>query len=464
MASAREPLAGADVAWLRMEQPTNLMMITGVLMFDKPLGFDTFKEVVEERMLIYDRFRQRVRNRRGSPYWEFDPYFDIDRHVHRTALPGAGGKAELQELTSDLMSTPLDFSKPLWQMHLVENYNGGGAVIIRLHHCIGDGIALIHVMISLADEYFDPSRVPSLAERDDEDGGRISRLLRPISKAVTSTLNTAEAVVDESASLLFNPKHLLKRAKQGMSIGAATSRLLLLPPDSDTHFRGDLSANKRAAWTDPVPLPTIKAIGQRVNAKINDVLVSVATGALRRYLLTRGDAVDEVSIRAVIPVNLRPLEQAHELGNRFGLVFLTLPVGIADPKDRLMEVKRRMDKIKGSSEAGVIFGLLQVAGSGPEEVQDQLVDMLGAKASAVLTNVPGPREQLHIADHALTNTMFWVPRAGTISLGLSILSYNGNVEFGVATDANLVSDPDTIVQAFQDEFQALRQEFLRDKP
>ncbi|NBC16806.1 MAG: wax ester/triacylglycerol synthase family O-acyltransferase [Bacteroidetes bacterium] len=461
MAADREPLDGADVAWLRMEQPTNLMMIAGVLIFDDPLQIDTLKEILAERMLIYDRFRQRVRNRRGTPYWEFDPHFDIDLHVHRTALPGAGGKPELQELSSDLMSTPLDFSKPLWQMHLVENYNGGSVVIVRMHHCIGDGIALIHVMISLADEYFDPSRVPSLAE-DDGRGGRISRLLRPITKAVTSTLDTAEAIVDEGVSLL-NPRHLLKRAKQGMSIGAATSRLLLLPPDSDTVFRGPLSANKRAAWSAPIPLPTIKAIGHRVDAKINDVLVSVATGALRRYLQAHDAPGEDVHIRAVIPVNLRPLEKAHELGNRFGLVFLTLPIGIAEPQARLMEVKRRMDRIKGSSEAGVIFGLLQVAGSGPEEVQEQLVDMLGAKASAVLTNVPGPQEELHIAGSTLTNVMFWVPRAGTVSLGLSILSYNRQVQFGVATDAALVDDPDTIVQAFEDEFEALKRQFLSGK-
>lgn len=455
---ARHDLAAADIAWLRMEQPTNLMMITGVFTFDAPMPVDIFKDLLEERLLIYDRFRQRVKGRRGTPYWEDDPHFDIDRHVHRTALPEPAGQAELQELASDLMSTPLDFSKPLWQMHLVENFDGGSAVVVRLHHCIGDGIALIHVMISMADEYFEQAN-GARTGREVTARSAVTRLFRPVAKAISNTVGAAEAVLDESVSLVFNPKHLLKRAKQGMSIGAATSRLLLLPSDSDTVFKGALSASKRVAWSQALPLATVKAIGHQVGAKINDVLVASVAGAVRRYLLTRGEGVEHVELRATIPVNLRPLSEAYKLGNHFGLVFLTLPVHIEDPVERLLETKRRMDKLKGSAEAGVIFGLLQLAGNGPEEVQRQLVDLLGAKASAVLTNVPGPREELHLRGRAISGIMFWVPRAGNLSLGISILSYAGDVRVGVATDAGLVANPDVLTGAFHEEFEALRKQF-----
>ena len=455
---ARHELAAADIAWLRMEQPTNLMMITGVLTFDAPMPVDVFKALLEERLLIYDRFRQRVKGRRGTPYWEDDPHFDIDRHVHRTTLPEPAGQAELQELTSDLMSSPLDFSKPLWQMHLVESYDGGSAVVVRLHHCIGDGIALIHVMISMADEYFAQSN-GTRSGREVTARNPVTRLLRPVAKAISNTVGAAEAVLDESVSLVFNPKHLLKRAKQGMSIGAATSRLLLLPSDTETVFKGELSASKQVAWSRALPLSTVKAIGHQVEAKINDVLVASVAGAVRRYLLARGEAVEHVELRATIPVNLRPLSEAHKLGNHFGLVFLTLPVHIAEPVERLLETKRRMDKLKGSAEAGVIFGLLQLAGSGPEEVQRQLVDLLGAKATAVLTNVPGPREELHLQGRAISGIMFWVPRAGNLSLGISILSYAGDVRVGVTTDAALVPDPDVLTGAFHEEFEALRKQF-----
>ncbi len=453
----RIPLSGADRAWLRMEHPTNLMMISGVLMFDKPMTTDTFKALLEERLLIYRRFRQRIVYQRGTPYWEDDPLFDLDRHVHSLALPGKGSQQELQDLTSDLMSTPLDYSKPLWQMHLAENYEAGGALIVRLHHCIGDGIALIHVLISMADEYFNAAQAAPLTKRNaDSKPGLLGGLLKPVANAVTTTMDAAEAVFDESVSLVFNPKHLLKRAKQGMSIGAATTRLLLLPADSDTVLKGPLSVGKKAAWSQPIPLKTIKAIGKKADAKINDVLVAATTGALRHYLQTRGDAVDTIELRATIPINLRPLEEAHKLGNRFGLVFLTLPVHLDEPAERLQEVKRRMDKLKGSSEAGVIFGLLQIAGNSPEGVQNQLVDLLGKKASAVLTNVPGPRETLHLKGHQITDVMFWVPQAGNLSLGISLLSYDGHVLLGIAVDTHLIPDPDAIVAAFEAEFEAMK--------
>ncbi len=452
----REPLAGADIAWLRMEHPTNLMMICGVMMFDQSMAIETLKAMLEERLLIHRRFRQRIAYRGSTPYWEDDPLFDIGRHVHRVALPGAGGQKELQDLTSDLMSTPLDFSKPLWQMHLAENYDGGCALIVRLHHCIGDGIALIHVLISMADEYYDPRQAKALDRRAQKPKtGLLGSLLKPVARVVTTTMDTAEAVFDESARLLTSPRHLLKRAKQGMSIGAATSRLLLLPADSDTLFKGTLSAGKCVAWSQPIPLKTIKAMGKRADAKINDVLVAATAGALRRYLHAHGEPVDEVEIRATIPVNLRPLDDAHKLGNHFGLVFLTLPIHFDDPAARLQEVKARMDRLKGSAEAGVVFGLLQIAGNSPEAVQNQLVELLEKKATAVLTNVPGPRETLHLDGHRLTDVMFWVPQAGNLSLGISILSYAGHVLLGIATDARLVRDPDAIVAAFQAEYEAL---------
>ena len=164
-------------------------------------------------------------------------------------------------------------------------------------------------------------------------------------------------------------------------------------------------------------------------------------------------------IRAAIPVNLRPLDEAFQLGNRFGLVFLGLPVGIDDPQARLLEVKKRMDRIKASSEAVVMFGILQAAGAVPEGVQDQAVNLLGKKASAVMTNVPGPRQQLHLKGHPLRDLLFWVPRAGDLSLGVSIISYNGHVLIGVATDTKLVADPESIIEGIHEEFADLKTQF-----
>lgn len=458
MTAHRTPLAGVDAAWLRMDRPTNRMMITGVLSFDELLPLGELKTLLERRMLVFRRFKQRVTDPFGNPHWEDDPFFDLDRHVHRLALPEPGGQRELEILVSDLMNTPLDLSKPPWEMHLVEEYGSGCAVIVRLHHCIADGIALIYVLLSLADEYADASRLPAPGTEASE-ADAFASMLTPVVNAVRGTVRTTGAILQESASLLLNPAHLFKRAKQGMSVGAATSKLLLMRSDSTTRFKGDLGVTKHAAWSQPIPLQTAKTIAHQSGAKINDVLVAAVTGALRRYLLAHDEPVEGVNMRAVIPVNLRPPEEAYQLGNRFGLVFLSLPVGLVDERERLAEVKRRMDRIKHSSEALVALGLLQMIGNAPLTVQNQVVNLLSTRATAVMTNVPGPRERLHFMGRTLRHIMFWVPRAGDVSLGVSIKSYAGEVLLGVASDASLVPDPGTIVDAFHTEFAALKKKF-----
>jgi diacylglycerol O-acyltransferase len=189
---------------------------------------------------------------------------------------------------------------------------------------------------------------------------------------------------------------------------------------------------------------------------VNDVLVAAATGALRRYLDKKGDNTKGLSIRASVPVNLRPLDQAHKLGNSFGLVFLTLPIGIVDPVKRLRAIKKEMDELKRSPEALVAYGVLNLMGLAPVEVEKLGLRFFGSKATAVLTNVPGPKEPLYLAGQKLDKVMFWVPQSGRLGLGISILSYAGGVMLGVATDEGLIPDPDKIVDAFSQEFRALR--------
>src|SRR5581483_10472194 len=154
MASKIKLLSPVDSAWLHMEDPTNLMMVTGIALLDDAIDLERYRRTLAARLLAFDRFKMRVveRNRlRGGPYWEADPHFDLDAHIHRVALPAPGDRAALQDLLSDLASTPLDFSKPLWQVHLVDNVYGGSAMVLRFHHCIGDGTAMNTVMYRLMD-------------------------------------------------------------------------------------------------------------------------------------------------------------------------------------------------------------------------------------------------------------------------------------------------------------------------
>jgi WS/DGAT/MGAT family acyltransferase len=188
---------------------------------------------------------------------------------------------------------------------------------------------------------------------------------------------------------------------------------------------------------------------------VNDVMLSLAAGALRDYLLGKGDAVEGLEIRAIVPVNLRPPDAPVHLGNQFGLVFLELPLGLSHPLERLYEIRRRMRALKGSYQPAIALALLATVGQTPGVVQDQVTSFLAANASAVMTNVPGPQQPLYLAGKRITGMEFWVPQSGGIGMGISILSYDGRVHFGIVTDAGLVPDPRRIVGRFGDEFAKL---------
>jgi diacylglycerol O-acyltransferase len=456
----RAPLSSVDAAWLGMEHPTNLMMVTGVMTLDGPVDMKRLRLTLDRRLGPFARFHQRIvrpRSRGGMPHWEDDDQFEIENHLTHVALPAPAGRARgaqkqdddtaLRTLVSDLMSEPLDFTKPLWHIHAVDGYKGGSVILTRVHHSIADGIALVRVMLSLTDESPD-AKVPAAPRRRPPPGFRM-----PLDWLPDAVARGVAAGQD----LITNPDKAVELARLGAHGAYRLGRLVVLPPDPVTVFKGELGRRKRAAWSESVPLDDFKAIGKAFGATVNDVLVATATGALRRYMERRGQPTAGVAIRASVPVNLRPLEHAHELGNAFGLVFLTLPVGVAEPVRRLRLIKLEMDELKRSPEALVAFGVLSVMGLAPVEVEQLGLRFFGSKATAVLTNVPGPRQPLYIAGRRIDKVMFWVPQSGRLGLGISIISYAGGVMLGIASDARLVPDPERIVEAFKAEFQAMRQ-------
>ena len=228
-----------------------------------------------------------------------------------------------------------------------------------------------------------------------------------------------------------------------------------MPDDSPTRFKGKPGLSKRVAWSEPMELDVVKAVGRVTGGSVNDVLLACVAGALRRYLMVNGDDAAGIEIRAMIPVNLRVPGSTSTLGNRFGLVVLNLPLGIANPLARLAAVRARMEALKDSYQAPVTLGVLGLVGMAPKAVQTQVLDLLAKKATAVMTNVPGPQAPLYMAGGKLAQMMFWVPQSGDIGMGVSILSYNGGVQFGLVTDSALVPDPQAIVDGFEPEFERL---------
>jgi len=449
----KSPMSRVDTAWLRMERPTNLMMITGVMMFETPLDIRTLRKVIESRFLSYPRFRQKAVDTPTGAFWQDDADFDLDWHVRLTALPGRAGKKELERLTSQMASTPLDKTKPLWQFHLVEKFGGGSALITRIHHCYADGIALVQVILSMTE----------MAEKTQRAAARAGRWLKkeehaPVAKrvgAIDRYMEMGNKMLHKGMDFYRDPSLAAMLASEGVDIAKEVGLALSLSDDPETVLKGRLGVSKRVAWAEPIPLSEVKSVSQALHCTVNDILLASASGALRSYMLERGEQLEGITIRATVPVNLRPLEHAKQLGNHFGLVFLDLPVGEANPMRRLERISACMKVLRKSRQAVATFGALAAVGMAPPAVQAFALEMFSRKASAVATNVPGPQMPLYLGGQKITDMMFWVPQTGSIGLGISILSYNGRVHFGLIADAKLMPDPDSVIRRFRPEFEKL---------
>lgn len=464
-----EIMSSIDNFWLHMDHPTNLMVITAMLAFDEPLDYDRLTETFKNRLLCYDRFKKRVVrpiSGVGNSIWELDPKFDLRSHLQRTALPSPGGKDELEELIGNLTSTPLDPTKPLWQAHYIENYKNGGSVLfIRIHHCIADGIALIRVLLSMADVEPDAVWTSPMTEKKGEKETAydffppLEKTFKKINRAKKRAIKVGRFISKEIESSIKNPSHILKRTKligkHAFEATTVISKMILLPADKKTVFKGELGIRKSVAFSDPVPLADIKSIGKYFNATINDILVSLVTGALRRYLQQCNNLVGDLDIRVAMPINIRPLDAEIELGNQFSLILVALPVYIDDPVLRIREIQRRINDLKDSPDAAIAYVVLNALGISSAKLAKTAAGMFANKTSGVFSNVPGPREPLYFAGIKISDIMFWVPRIGGLGLGISIISYDGGVSLGICTDSGLVDNPKTILDNFDNEFRML---------
>ncbi len=448
--------SSADAAWLHMDRPTNLMVINTVLLFDEPVDWERVKQITQRRLIDrYPKFHQRVVESRlplRPPKWEDDPDFALEHHMHHIALPAPGDIATLQELVSDLMTMPLDRARPLWHTYMIDGLGDGAAMISRMHHCIADGIALARVMLSLTDSDPDSGIEPADARDYEASSGVIDSLIGPATRAA---IGVGSSTIRQLGSIVTSPSHATRVAGAVGRDAATLGRLLLTPSDAATAFKGDPGISRKVAWTQPLSLPEIKRIAHTHEATVNDVVLTAVTGAMRHYLQDHDSPVGE--IQAMVPFNLRPLDKPlpAKLGNKFGLVFLPLPVGTSGSYRRLLEVHERMQQIKNGRDAPVSYGLLSVTGLTPEPLERRIIDLFTAKGTAVMTNVPGPREPVYVAGTPVRSVLVWAPTSGHIGMSVSIFSYRDEVTVGLMVDAALIPDPDRFVAQLEHELAAL---------
>lgn len=447
---ARHALPAADVAWLHMDRPTNPMVVNALVLFGGPLDLRRTADVLRRRLVDrFPRFSEVVveRTARG-PAFEPHRAFDLDNHLHRVALPAPGDRAALEELVDDLIAGQLDPGRPLWHAHLIEGYEGGSAVLWRIHHCIADGIALARLLLSITDEVADAVDPEPVSYRR---GG----ILGDAARLAGTAWSLGGRAMREAAATVGDPGRLRGLAGRTLRDAATVTKLLASPPDTRTELKAPLAGRRRVAWTEPLPLADVKAAGRRHGATINDLLVAALAGALGDELGDGGSRPDEV--HAMVPFNLRPLDEPvpSDLGNDFALTLLALPVGLADPRERLRAVHERMEAIKRSDEAPISHGILSAIGRTPAQVEELLIGFFTDKASLVVTNVPGPREPLSFAGAPVEGVLVWAPCSGSIGTTVSIFSYAGAVTVGLMTDTGLVPDPHPIVRCYERELQQL---------
>jgi WS/DGAT/MGAT family acyltransferase len=450
-------MSAVDTAWYHFDGPANTAVITSIMLTPTPLDFDRVKHLYKQRLPRFERFNQRVVERGlpyATPHWEEMPDFSVEQQMHHVALPPPGDDAALADLLSDLASTPLDHGRPLWEVHVVDGVGGGGALITRMHHCMADGTANRLIAQTLFGTATDTSDEPGEESPAATSPGAFEQLLAPVLDTARRSTLPLRGALSATVEAAAHPQETLRKAGVLLAGAGMLAGELLRTADPRSPLKGEFGLRKRVAWSAPVALADVKAIGAPLGAKINDVLVAGMTGALRTYLRRRGADVGQVT--AMVPVDLRPPECANELGNYFGVVLLELAIKSRQRRQRVLATKANMDALKRSPEPVAALALFNVLGRVPKAVEDIASQMFQSKASVVMTNVAGSQETLHLAGVPIERVMFWVPHPGTeLGMGISILSYCGSATLGVISDAHLVPDPEAITQEFNREFTAM---------
>jgi diacylglycerol O-acyltransferase / wax synthase len=439
-------MAPGDAAWYLGESPENQMTISTVLWFDRPLDVDRLKELMETRLL--DRhpvMRQKVvvSPLHGNwPRWEDHRDFDLHEHVTESELPAPGDQATLEQVCSVERSTPLDRSRPLWHTSVHQGYRGdGSAAHVRIHHSVGDGLALMQLLLTLCDEY-------------DPDAIRISD--HSLSQKATELLGLGREMLATSTHVARHPTEAFDLTRKAVTTAAWSVKLLAPQMPERTVLQGHPEGVKRMVWDpDGFELDEVKAHARANGLTINDLLMAVMAGGLHRYLAAYDDLVDDVLV--MIPVNLRspgaPLPR--HLGNKIGLLPLRLPVGIDDPLERVRVVRARIDALKDSPAPVLSRTLMAATSMSVPAVVRGIHRINQIRGTGVVTNVPGPREPLHITGARLLGTIGWGGMTGHLNLSVAFISLAGRIFPGMVTDVAITDDPDRVLADVQAEYREL---------
>jgi diacylglycerol O-acyltransferase len=446
-------LTGLDSSFLHLERDVAHMHVAGCMVFDgEAPTYDELVEQISGRLHLVPRYRQRlafVPFNQGRPVWVDDPHFNIAFHVRHTALPRPGGETQLKRLTGRVFSQALDRSRPLWEIWMVEGLSDDRfALLSKTHHALVDGVSGVDIFTVLFDTSPDPMPV---APPDHEWVARpLPGGAQLLADALLERATVPAEIVRGVRATLRGPRQMAGRIGRALGgVGAMARAGLQAAPPSPLNVR--IGPHRRFTWVRG-DLQQFKTIKNALGGTVNDVVLAVVAGALGRYLRMHGEATDELVLRAMVPISIRADVERGALGNRVAAMWAPMPIGVTDPVQRLLTISRDMDGIKESGQAVGAQVLTELTGFAPPTIMAQAARLQARQRlfNLVVTNVPGPQFPLYMLGRELDAMFPMVPLAENQALGIAIMSYNGQLNFGLNADYDAMPD----LEALADELRA----------
>jgi WS/DGAT/MGAT family acyltransferase len=424
-----------------MERAGAHMHVASAILFEgPPPSHREFRDHIGSRLHLVPRFRQKLRFvpfDQGRPVWVDDPYLNLEYHVRQTALPEPGSEEQLRNLAARIFSQQLDRHKPLWELWLVEGLEDNRfAIVGKSHHALVDGVSGVDITTVLFDPEPEPAeppvRPPKWAPRPEPTD------LQLLGDALRERVTSPREIVRGVRATLRGPRQVLR------GVGATGKMLGAGMAAPSTPFNVEIGPHRRIAFVRS-ELDLLKRVKNKHGGTVNDVVLSVVTGALGNYLRARGHDTEGLELRAMVPVSVRAEEERGALGNRISAMMAPLPVWCEDPVERLHILTETMGDLKGSGQAVGAEILTKITDFAPPTIASQAARLQPAQRffNLVVTNVPGPQFPLYVLGRKMESIFPLVPLARRQALCVGIMSYNGQIDFGLVGDYDAMADLDS---------------------
>jgi len=467
VAMAPDRLTGLDASFLHLEDGTSHMHVAGVSIFaGEPPSYQELLDHVKGRLSLVPRFRQKLRFvpfGQGRPVWVDDPHFNLEYHVRVTALPPPGSEEQLKNLASRVFAQQLDRTKPLWEIWLVEGLGpqpgqdgesrARFALLSKTHHALVDGVAGVDITAVLFDTAPEPETPPGPGSPWQPRPEPTS--IQLLGDALIERAIQPAEVVRSARAAFRAPRRIARRGIDSVAAMGALARTGLAAPS--TALNVEIGPHRRFDWVR-TDLDDIKAIKNKLGGTVNDVVLAVVTGALRGFLQQRGESVDGLVVKAMVPVSVRRDNEYGMTGNRVAAMMASLPVYEVDPVERLRMLSDELAGLKESGQAVGAEALTQLAGFAPPTVLAQASRLQPRQRffNLVVTNVPGPQMELYVLGRPLVDVFPLAPLAKRQALCIAIMSYHGKLNFGLLGDFDAMPDLEVLAQGIRDSIEELR--------